>query len=335
MEVLQVLMKWMATHQDHGYEVEDQKITHICLPSAPFMTTELATYILEQRKTEGLTLAGNDIFKQAPDCQIFNNPRPGLVYLNLQGCSINDEGLAIIRSSKTLDTFIHESTILPGLRGVYVPSSQEGKQKSLKICIGIVSAGEEISSEELSRRMGDYTISGDTSLVSGLEIHYEAFEHPFMGPVSAVRCLQQLVKLRHLDFNSLPATSFFKGIFCQGYYPNSHIGLPVDMPSGGSSWPLYEDQGTRLMVMFCRGKTYACFSQRSNENGDVEWFTPQNYLVWYKNQFNGDMLDEVLKVCDELGDWCSKDDNISRHQLHSGQAVNHSGGQADNEVIYG
>jgi len=96
----------------------------------------------------------------------------------------------------------------------------------------------------------------------------------------------------------------------------------------------YEDKGTRLMVTFCRGKTYACFSQRNNENGVVEWFRPQNYLFRYKNQFNGDMLDEVLKLCDELGDWCSKDDNISRHQLQSGQAVNHSGGQADNEAIH-
>jgi hypothetical protein len=119
--------------------------------------------------------------------------------------------------------------------------------------------------EELSRRMEDYAISGHPSLLAGLEMHFEAFEHPFMGPVSAVWCLQHLVKLRHLHFPSLPAT-FFKGISCEGYYPNSHIGLPVDMPCGGISWPQYDDQATRLMVTFCWGKTYACFSQRSDED---------------------------------------------------------------------
>jgi hypothetical protein len=134
-------MKWMATQQDHRYLMDDKKITHIWLPSAPFMTTQLVTYIMEEWKME---VAGNDIFKQALNCQIFNNLRPGLVYLNLQGCFIEDDGLAIIRRSKTLDTFIHESTILPGLRGMYYPTVQEGRQRSLKVCIGSVLASDEI-----------------------------------------------------------------------------------------------------------------------------------------------------------------------------------------------
>lgn len=89
--------------------------------------------------------------------------------MNLFGCEIPDERLAVIRNIEGLDTFIHESTLIPGLYGDYKSSKLEGNKKSLKVCVAYVYKNDQYSDERLSEMMEDYTISRNYSIMGDLQ----------------------------------------------------------------------------------------------------------------------------------------------------------------------
>jgi len=49
------------------------------------------------------------------------------------------------------------------------------------------------------------------------------------------------------------------------------------------------------MVTYCRGNTYVCFSQMSDEPKVLERFTANDYLVRYKEQWCGNGLKIPLR----------------------------------------
>jgi hypothetical protein len=285
-------------------------LIYLYLPFAPFMTLQLLRdFVMEfYYQLQGLTLAGTNIFTTPATCEIFHNSLRGLIYLNLLGCQIPEGGLATIRDLKTLDTFVHETTVLPGLSGSYQPSKIEGNRRSLKVCLTYVWDNPQYSDQQLSEMMEDYTISRDDSILNNIKYERYGVQHPFMGPISVASCLKSLVtKLsdEHFHPESLYYLAFFKCLFCRGYHPESRIGLPVGLPR--ELWnDVEDDQGTRLMVTHCRGKTYACFSQWSTPPSGpkvLEKFTTYDYLVHYKDQFVMDMVGDVIDICENLGDW--------------------------------
>ena len=315
-EEIQILFTEHIRYPRDGYYMD---LIYIYIPFAPFLSSQLLLHLMEfYYKLQGLTLAGSNIFNNVGTCEILQNARRGLVYLNLLACPITEEGLGVIRNIKTLDTFIHESTILPGLQGTYRPTKAEGNRKSLKVCLTYVYDNPQHSDEIISEMMEEYTISQDESILTGgnLVFGFSGIQHPFMGPVSAVNCLKTLVtRLHDRDFTpvSLNYFAFFKGIFCKGYHPEARVGLPVYLPK--EQWGHDEDDlGTRLVVTYCRGKTYACFSQMSDEPKVLERFTAFDYLVRYKDQFVLDMVGDVIDICESLGEWCGNGLRIPRHR---------------------
>ena len=315
-EEIQISLTEHIRYPRNGYYMD---LIYIYIPFAPFMSNQLLSYLMEfYYKLQGLTLAGSNLFNSVGTCEILQTARRGLVYLNLLSCPITEEGLGVIRNIKTLDTFIHESTILPGLQGTYRPSIVEGNRKSLKVCLTYVDDNPQHSDEMISEMMEEYTISGDESILTSgnLIFGFSGIQHPFMGPVSAVNCLKTLVtRLHEPDFipASLNYFAFFKGIFCKGYHPEARIGLPVYLQK--ERWDDDEDDlGTRLMVTYCRGKTYACFSQMSDEPKVIERFTAHDYLVRYKDQFVRDMVGDAIDICESLGEWCGNGLRIPRRE---------------------
>lgn len=313
-EEIQIRLTEHIRYPRNGYYMD---LIYIYIPFAPFMSNQLLLYLMEfYYKLQGLTLAGSNIFNTVATCEILQTARRGLVYLNLLACPISEEGLGVIRNIKTLDTFIHESTIFPGLQGMYRPSTAEEYRKSLKVCLTYVYDNLQHSDERISELMEEYTISRDESILTNgnLLFGFSGIQHPFMGPVSAVNCLKTLVtRLHEPDFTpvSLNYFAFFKGIFCMGYHPEARIGLPVFLPN--ERWEdEADDMGTRLMVTYCRGKTYACFSQMSDEAKVIERFTAYDYLVRYKDQFVWDMVGDVIDICESLGEWCGNGLRIPR-----------------------
>ena len=299
-----------------GYYMD---LIYVYIPFAPFMSNQLLLHLMEfYYKLQGLTLAGSNIFNTVGTCEILQNARRGLVYLNLMACPITEEGLGVIRNIKTLDTFIHESTILPGLHGTYQPSKVEGNRKALKVCLTYVYDNPQHSDESISEMMEEYTISRNESILTSGNLLFgcSGIQHPFMGPVSAVNCLKTLVtRLHDREFTpvSLNYFAFFKGIFCKGYHPEARVGLPVYLPR--ERWEDEEnDLGTTLTVTYCRGKTYACFSQISDEPKVKERFTAYDYLVRYKDQFVRDMVGDVIDICERLGEWCGNGLRIPLHR---------------------
>jgi hypothetical protein len=261
-----------------------------------------------------LTLAGSSLFHLKASWEIFSKSRLGLVYLNLLHCEIPEEGLAVSRGIPTLDTFLHESTLLPGLTGSYEWSPTEGNNRSLKICIThVYEELFQIPPQELSHLMYNFTVSRDERLLieSGLSYSSSGVEHPFMGPVSAMTCLQEFVKAVQMGrFSSDPRylDGLLKRTFCRGYVPTSIVGLPVSLTT--SRWNNdcdIDDQGTRLTITICRGRVYACFQQWSRDQAGtrvMERFTPQEYLARYQGQFPAGLAGSLADICAELLAWC-------------------------------
>jgi hypothetical protein len=279
----------------------------------PFAGPQLSERILDftdpEHRPHILTLAGWD-----PDARftVLSTLRPGLVCLNLMYCQISNEELAAIHGFDTLDTFIHESTILPGIQG-YNPV--ESGQKALKVIITYIEENDEFTDE--SRAIEEYTITGDEShlrkLNSGCRPTVYGLEHPFMGPISAVTCLRTL-------FNRLPLNSscgrhpllsphFLNGVFCWGYKPGLQIGLPVTLHK--KCWT-ERYPGTTLRVTCYRSRMYACFYRwnlKADEehSGSVqERMTAQEFLVQYKNMFSQNIPGDILEICEDLGNWCGE-----------------------------
>lgn len=293
---------------------------HIYLPFASFMTPQLLMFLMKfYRKLQALTMVGNMIFTSTATCEILQYSRPGLVYLNLLSCQIPEDGLATIREIETLDIFLHESTVIPGLRGIYQPSRIEGNRKSLKVCVTYVWDNGYLTDYQLSESLEQYTIYGDTSILVQANLSYAGygFLHPFMGPLSAVSCLKALVmKLHNAGFSpeQLSYFTFFKGTFCKGYYPEAGVGLPVPL-SREQFQNNEDDQGTRLNVTCCRGKIYASFLYWRDAPASriLERFTVYDYLVRYKGLFQSGMAGDVIGICDSLLDWCGNGFQIPRH----------------------
>jgi hypothetical protein len=169
--------------------------------------------------------------------------------------------------------------------------------------------------------INEYLITEDESnlrkLNPGCRVTKYALEHPFMGPLSAVTCLQTLfdrLPLNHASGRELLATSFLRGIFSRGYKPDLKIGLPIPLPSQystnndkvGESYP-----GTGLKITCYQSRMYACFDQWSLK-GDaqqsqwvLESVMPRAFLVQYKNTFNQNIAGDILGICEELERWCS------------------------------
>jgi hypothetical protein len=316
-EVLQMLQEFVRYPRNRYY----MDLEHIYLPFAPFMSPELLTELTDfYYKSQGLTLVGNDMFKSPEICETLDTSGSGLVYLNLLSCDIPEEGLAVVRNMPLLDTFIHKSTILPGLEG-FIPPEVQGSRKSLKINLTYVFDTPRLPTDKLESMMAEYTFSRDKTFLfrRGLRALESAAQHPFMGPISAVNCLKALIIIFSdpgfsKDWIQYP--SFLKGVFCKGYRSDVQVGLPVAMSP--EPWEDYvDDDGTRLMITHWTGYTYACFSEWTTDlNGGrvLEKFTVYDYLMKYTNECSPGEGPDVIEICEGLKDWCGDGFRVPRHQ---------------------
>ena len=320
-ELLKLLLDCIRYPGD-GTSVDLQ---HIYLPFTSFVTPRVLARLVEfYYKLQELTLAGNNIFSIVATCEILRNSYAGLVNLNLLSCEIPEEGLTVIRNIPTLDMFIHESTILPGLDR-YIPPEVQGSRKSLKINFTYVSETPRLARDKLSEMMADYTFYRDKSILfrRGMYLQELAAHHPFMGPVSAISCLKELVTiLSDSEFSPdwISASSFLKGIFCKGYLPEIQVGLPVDI-SAEPRVDFEDDDGTRLMITYWAGNIYACFSEWTNDfegRRTLGKWTPNDYLVRYMAYFTPENRGHVFKICQRLREWCGDGFNISTNQRSVG-----------------
>jgi hypothetical protein len=286
------------------------------------MSPELLTELMDfYYKSQGFTLAGNDIFKTPDICETLDNSGSGLVYLNLLSCDIPEEGLAVIRNMPMLDTFIHESTILPGLEG-FIPAEVQGTRKSLKINLTYVFDTPRLPTDKLESMMAEYTFSRDKSILfrRGMRVHESAAQHPFMGPISAVTCLKELISIfSDPEFSKdwIQYPSFLKGVFCKGYRSDVQVGLPVAMSP--EPWEDYvDDDGTRLMITHWAGNTYASFSEWTTDlNGGrvLEKFAVYDYLTKYTSECSPGEGPDVIEICEGLKDWCGDGFKVPRRQV--------------------
>lgn len=313
-DIHRIIAQFLGWQRNDGYYHD---LVWIRLPFAPFVTPQFIAHLLQfYRRLYGLTLAGANIFTTPQTCQILKTAQPGLVYLDLLSCQIPDSGLAVIREIKTLDIFIHQSTIAPGWSGIYAPSTESTKG-SLKVCVTYLSDDGKLSERGLSQLMEDYTYSQDLSILATSHISYRQYcvQHPFMGPLSAVNCLKLFVtKLHQMEFSPNPLFNFdfYCAIFSRGY-TQSCIGLPVRLGDWSDS---EENQGTTLVITSCRRKIYALFSQRdSGERRIAERFTPSDFLARYSLQFVNGMTEDIVDICEGLKNWCGEGCQIPREQL--------------------
>ena len=297
-------MKNFIQHPRDGFPAESQ---HLSLPFAPFITVEALNRLLESNnKLYGLTFAGNDVFNAVETCEILNNNLHGLVYLNLLSCDIPLEGLNFIRNLRNLDTFIHETTLFPGLSGVLPPEVQ-GTRRSLKINLTYVTDTSRLPVEKLANMVAEYNFIRDRSILfrRGLHAQETAAQHPFMGPLSAANCLKELVTvLSDSGFSRHRANSpsLLNGIFSKGYRPKIQAGLSVTISP--DPWEDYEDDdGTRLMVSCWAGNIHACFSEWTTDSQGQRTlgkFTAHDYLTRFM-----DLLEpgDITEKCEELRTW--------------------------------
>lgn len=303
-EEMDQAMKNFIQHPRDGFPAESQ---HLNLPFAPFITVEALNRLLEtNNKLYGLTFAGSNIFSAVETYEIVNNNLHGLVYLNLLSCDIPPEGLNFIRNMRNLDTFIHETTLFPGLAGV-IPPEVQGTRRSLKINLTYVTDTSRLPVEKLANMVAEYNFIRDRSILfrRGLHAHETAAQHPFMGPLSAANCLKELVTvLSDSEFSRhwSNSPSLLNGIFSKGYRPEIQAGLSVTMSP--DPWEDYEnDDGTRLMVSCWAGNIHACFSEwitDSQGQRTLGKFTAYDYLARFMNLLEpGD----ITEKCEELRTW--------------------------------
>ena len=140
-----------------------------------------------------------------------------------------------------------------------------------------------------------------------------------MDPISAITCLKELVTIfSDPEFSKdwIQYPSFLKGVFYKGYRSDVQVGLPVEM-SPEPCEDYVDDDGTRLMITHWAGRTYAWFSEGTNDlNGGrvLEKFTVYNYLMKYTNEcFPGEGPD-MIEICEGLKDWCGDGFKVPRHQ---------------------
>jgi hypothetical protein len=305
------LFKMLQT-PNKGYYVDRH---NIYLPFAcPYISDRILRFTDPVDKVHILTLAGCDRHARFT---VFSHPRPSLVFLNLMYCQISNDELARILQIDTLDTFIHESTILPGIE---CNNLTERTRKSLKVLITYIESDDE--SLDDPNTIHEYLITEDESnlreLNPGCRVTKYALEHPFMGALSALTCLQTLfdrLPLNHSSGRELLATSILRGIFSRGYKPELKVGLPVALDSQystdndkvGERYP-----GTALKVACYQSRMYACFDQwifkgDAQPQWVLESMTPRAFLAQYKNFFGGNIGGDVLGICEELERWCSDD----------------------------
>jgi len=302
----------------------DQVTTHYpqwvnpYIPHARDLPSHAFDAIMEFSLRTIFTMSGYPGFKDPAICRLLRDRSPHLIYLNLMGCDLSQQGFRAICEIPTLDTFLHATTLLPGIfldRLIHM----QGNRKVLKVAVFHLSGGDGITDHEAWNRAEQFTRTQDERLISQFYSHRFGLEHPFMGPLSALNCLKafdETIKREPINLAALGNLEFYSRIFCRGYNPEIRVGLPVGLPWGYNEtgrpssvpwiWNKQTDESARLIITCCRGKTFAYFYQWWSNGVSMPImmkFTPYELLMDYKALLPP-AFTEFRDVFDTLERWC-------------------------------
>jgi hypothetical protein len=288
------------------------------IPNARGLPLHAFDAIMEFSPRTTLTMSGYPGFKDPAVCQVLRDTSPHLVYLNLMGCDLLPHGLRAVREIPTLDTFLHATTLVPGLLLDRLFDG-EGNRKALKVAVFHLSGADGIADHEAWTRAEQFTRTQDQNVISLFHSVCYGLEHPFMGPLSALNCLKafdETIKREPVTVPALQNLEFYSRIFCRGFDPEIRVGLPLTLPWGNDRsgrlasvpwvWNERTDESTRLVITFCRGKTFAYFYQWWNNGGStpvMTRFTPHELLMDYKALFPPGFT-ELRGVFHRSEGWC-------------------------------
>lgn len=306
------------------------------IPQARGLPPHAFDAIMEFSPRTTLTLSGYPGFKDPAVCQVLRDTSPHLIYLNLMGCDILPHGLRAIREIPTLDTFLHNTTLVPGLFDRLF--DEEGNRKALKVAVFHLSGADGLADHEAWTKAEQFTRTQDERFISLFHSVRTGFEHPFMGPLSALNCLKvfdETIKREPVIIPALGNLEFYSRIFCRGFDTEIRVGLPVALTweyddTGRPAsvpwvWNERTDESTRLIITCCRGKTFAYFYQWSNNGGCtpvMTRFTPSEFLMDYKTLFPSGFI-ELGDVFDRLEQWCRERHVValSADEIQSGEIL--------------